>query len=125
MANDHYDLDHILQLINNGQTELARPMLVRFLRMRRPRAITLLGSLILDGKDLRERTPGRIMTEGRRSVRLLRRAVALGDGLAAHNLGALYVSGMPDVPPDKALSRQYYRLAKTLGCQLAPDDFYE
>lgn len=124
--NNHYDLDHILELINSGQLDLARPLLVRFLRQRRPRAIALLGSLIFTGGEIRTHPPSCPMgTEGRRAVRLLRRAVALGDGLAAHNLATLYAVGMPDVPRNRDLSRHYYRLARTLGCQLAPDDFYD
>jgi TPR repeat protein len=60
-----------------------------------------------------------------KALELLSKAVDLGDGVAAHNLGTIYGMGMPNVPQDSKRSKAYYQLAKSMGFQCAPDEFYE
>lgn len=62
---------------------------------------------------------------GPKAVSLLAAAAEAGIGIAAHNLGTIYVTGLPGVAPDPELSQYFYRLAKNLGAQFAPDAFYE
>ena len=54
---------------------------------------------------------------------LLRRAVSLGHANSAFNLGALYRSGACGVPKNSELSKQFFRRAKELGCDLPVDDY--
>ncbi len=49
----------------------------------------------------------------------LLKAAEQGVGSAAHNLGTLYGATSPD------LAKQWYRRARELGFQVAPDDFYD
>jgi len=60
-----------------------------------------------------------------KAVTLLTRACELGDGTAAHNLGTIYAMGEEDIEKDFDKSKMYYRKAKELGAQYAPDEFYE
>jgi TPR repeat protein len=61
---------------------------------------------------------------GLKAAALYKQAIALGDGTAAHNLGTLYSTGMPDVAPDRAVAKAYYLQAKQLGAQHANDEWY-
>ena len=60
-----------------------------------------------------------------RAVKLLTSACEKGNGTAAHNLGTIYEMGEEEIPKDHEKSKMYYRKAKELGAQFAPDDFYE
>ena len=60
-----------------------------------------------------------------KAVTLLTQACELGDGTAAHNLGTIYAMGEEDIEKDFDKSRMYYRKARELGAQHAPDEFYE
>ena len=60
----------------------------------------------------------------KRAVELLELAAASGDGLAAHNLGTLYLSGEPDIPMDKSKSKHWYKRAKDLGFIAAGEGWY-
>jgi TPR repeat protein len=73
-------------------------------------ALTLAGTLFYVGVG--------VETDGQRAVELLTRAAALGDGLAAHNLGTLFATGAKGVDPDAERCRHYYDLAKKPGCDL-------
>ncbi len=66
-----------------------------------------------------------VQPDGPKAVALLTKAAELGDGTSAHNLGTIYAMGLPGVPQDFQLSRQFYRTAKAMGAQFAPDKFYE
>lgn len=55
---------------------------------------------------------------------LLTSVAESGNGFAAHNLGTIYVTGMPGIEPDKQRSIFYYRLARDLGLKLLPEEFY-
>lgn len=62
--------------------------------------------------------------DGKRAVTLLRSAAEKGVGLAAHNLATLYATGAPGIEPDPELSRHYLLMARNLGVNLLPADFY-
>jgi len=59
----------------------------------------------------------------REGVDWLRSAAAAGDGLAAHNLATILLSGGPGVPPDGELAMQYLKRARALGFEatVAPE----
>ena len=60
-----------------------------------------------------------------KAVELLIKAYELGDGTAAHNLGTIYAMGEDDIEQDYEKSKMFYRKAKEMGAQYAPDEFYE
>ncbi|MEQ1557780.1 MAG: hypothetical protein ABL933_02415 [Methyloglobulus sp.] len=62
---------------------------------------------------------------GLKAVELLTRAMELGDGTSAHNLGTIYGMGLPGIAKDHDKCKLYYRKAKEMGAQFAPDSFYE
>lgn len=80
-------------------------------------AQSMLGSLYQVGAG--------VSVNGARAVSLLTSAAEQGIGLAAHNLGTIYITGLPGVTPDIELAKHYYRLARDLGCQLMPSAVYE
>ena len=82
-----------------------------------PEALSLLGVMYQLGTGVER--------DGLKAVELLSKAVDLGDGVAAHNLDTIYGMGMPYVPPDAKRSKACYQLAKSMGFQCAPDEFYE
>lgn len=62
---------------------------------------------------------------GPKAVSLLERAMCLGKGEAAHNLGTLYCTGLPGVEANPEKAKAYYQQAKAMGAQVADDSFYE
>jgi TPR repeat protein len=79
--------------------------------------MALLGSMYFLGEG--------VPVDGKKAVALLSKAAGMGDGVAAHNLGVLFQRGTPDVPPDRNQSMHFYRLARDLGAQFWPDEFYQ
>ncbi len=63
--------------------------------------------------------------DGQKAVELLTKVTELGDGTAAHNLGTIYAMGMPGVPQNFELSRQFYRTAKAMEAQFTIESFYD
>lgn len=57
-----------------------------------------------------------------KGLELLQLAASWGNSTAAYSLGALHQSGDCGVPKDLAKSRQFFLLAKELGCKLPIDD---
>ncbi len=53
----------------------------------------------------------------------LQRAASWGDSAAAYNLGAIYYSGVYRIKKDFNKSKQYFLLAKKLGCELPVDGY--
>ena len=82
-----------------------------------PEALSLLGVMYQLGDGVER--------DGEKAVQLLMRAVELGQGVAAHNLGTIYSGGMPGIKADNEKSKFYYRKAKSMGAQFASDEFYE
>jgi len=80
-------------------------------------ALGLLGAMYQLGEGVPQ--------NGKEAVKLLSRAVELGDGTSAHNLGTIYCGGLPDVQQNYEKSKMYYRKAKEMGAQFAPNEFYE
>ena len=62
---------------------------------------------------------------GSEAVRWLQKAADQGNGSAAHNLGTIHLCGMPDVAPDRALAKKWYRKAHDLGFVVADNSWYE
>jgi len=93
--------------------EILRPLVERSI----PGALGLLGAAYHLGLGVERNGP--------KAVELLLKAVELGDGVAAHNLGTLYATGLPGIESNAELSKHYYRKAKELGAQFAIDSFYE
>jgi TPR repeat protein len=89
-----------------------------------PEALSLLGVMYQLGLGV-ERDGLKALELCLKALELLSKAVDLGDGVAAHNLGTIYGMGMPNVPQDSKRSKAYYQLAKSMGFQCAPDEFYE
>jgi uncharacterized protein len=82
-----------------------------------PGALSLLGVMYQLGEGVER--------DGLKAVELLNKAVNLGDGVAAHNLGIIYGMGMPNVPKNAKLSKSFYQMAKNMGFQCAPNELYE
>ncbi len=59
------------------------------------------------------------------AIKWLSLAAENGCGEAAHNLGTLYLTSEPDIPRNQQKSSYWYRRAKELGFQSAPDEWYE
>lgn len=98
-----------------GGYERARELLVPLAETGDLDALTLLGTMYFLGLGA--------PIDPARAAELLTQAAEAGNGLAAHNLGTLYL--LPQFPADEALSKKWYREARRLGAQFAPDSWYE
>lgn len=59
------------------------------------------------------------------AIALFEKAVTLGNGYAAHNLGTLYAIAGLDGQPEPGLSKRWYLRAHELGAVVAPESWYE
>ena len=59
------------------------------------------------------------------AVKWLKKAVGQGEGIAAHNLGTIYMTGSPEIPVDQNESKKWYRKARELGFEVADKSWYE
>lgn len=100
-----------------GEYARALELLVPLVEADDPDALTLLGTMYFLGQG--------VPVDPARAAELLTRAAEAGNGLAAHNLGTLYLSKRPQFPADEALSKKWYREARRLGAQFAPNSWYE
>lgn len=50
-----------------------------------------------------------------KAINLLTRAAEKGSGIAAHNLGTLYMTGEPDIPLNPKESQKWFQLASDRG----------
>jgi len=82
-----------------------------------PEALSILGAMYQLGQGVPRNLP--------KAVEILTKAYEKGDGVAAHNLGTIYAMGEDEIIKDKEKSLMYYKSAKELGAQFAPDEFYE
>ena len=103
--------------ISGGQYEKALGLLMPLAEASVPGALSLLGVMYQCGLGVERNGP--------KAVKLLTRAVELGDGVAAHNLGTIYCMGMSGVPQDHKVGMQFYRKAKAMGAQFANNEFYD
>ncbi|MBI1870116.1 MAG: sel1 repeat family protein [Chlamydiae bacterium] len=62
---------------------------------------------------------------GLEAIKWLQKAADQGDGSAAHNLGTIYLGGMPGIPVDQDLAKKWYRKARDLGFVTANSEWYE
>lgn len=58
------------------------------------------------------------------AIEWLQNSAEQGNGVAAHNLGTLYLTCEPDMPPNPEESKKWFRKAKELGCVLANPEWY-
>ena len=116
---DHYksQLEEAVSAIERKAYDRALSILQPLVDEEVPGAVAMLGFMYQCGEGVELDAP--------KAVGLLTRAVELGDGTAAHNLGTIYSVGLPGVERDTDKSRRYYRVAKEMGAQFAPDEFYE
>ncbi len=103
--------------ISNDEFEKALSIICPLADREIPGALSLLGVMYQLGLG--------VEVNGVKAVKLLTRAVELGDGVAAHNLGTVYAMGLPGVEQDFQLSKFFYRKAKEMGAQFTGDSFYE
>jgi hypothetical protein len=64
-----------------------------------------------------------LIVSARGAIELYLKTVEVGQGVSAHNLGTLYGTGLPGLEPDQELCKYYYKETKSMGAQLADDDF--
>ena len=103
--------------LSEKEYEKALSILEPLVKIEVPAALGLLGVMYQLGEG--------VSLNGKKAVELLLRAVELGDGTAAHNLGTIYGGGLPDIKQDYKKSKMYYRKAKEMGAQYVSDEFYE
>lgn len=85
-------------------------------------AVTLLRPLVDEGNAEATANLGFLYQVGfgvgrdvKQAVCLLTRAAELGVGLAAHNLGTLYLTGYPDIEFNPEQSQRWFQRARELG----------
>ncbi len=103
--------------LNNEEYKKALTILEPLAKEQNAQALSMLGAMYQLGTG--------VPFDGKKAVELLSKAVSLGDGVAAHNLGTIYIMGLPGVEKDAQLSKKYYRMAKDMGAQFAADEFYD
>ena len=101
------ELELAVALLGRGRVTEATQRLEHLARREVPRALTMLGSLLLHGEGV----PPNVS----RAIPLLLRAAELGDGLAAHTLASVHLCGLPGVPINPAEAQRFYDLALRLG----------
>jgi len=117
MTDHESQLGEAVEAISNKAYDKALSILLPLAEVEVPGAVGMLGFLYQCGEGVELDAP--------KAVEFLTKAVALGDGTAAHNLGTVYSTGLPGVAQDTEKSKYYYRKAKEMGAQYAPDEFYE
>ena len=114
MSDEQYILEQASEAFSNQDFIRALDLIAPLVEAGIGAAIGLLGLAYQHGagveKDLDE------------AVRLMQKAVELGDALAAHNLGRLYMVGTEGMEPDPQLSETYYQLAQSMGVRYQEDD---
>ena len=68
------------------------------------------------------KTGAGVEPDGIKAVELLKKAVELGDVLAARNLALLYQFGMSNVEKNSEASQKYHQLAKKMGAKYGEYD---
>ena len=117
MSTSEKELVEASDAISNREFEKALRILQPLVEREVASALGLMGLMYQLGEGVELNAP--------KAVELLSRAVELGDGTAAHNLATIYVIGLPGVPRDPDRGKRYYRMAKEMGAQYAPDSFYD
>ncbi len=110
-------LTEVSELLSSREYEKALAILLPMVEKEVPAAIGMYGLIFQLGSGVK-----RNLTK---AVELLTKAYELGNGTAAHNLGTIFAMGEAEIEKDFNKSKMYYRKAKELGAQYAPDEFYE
>lgn len=111
------DFDAIAAAMNAEHYEVALSLLSPLVDAGIPSAIGMLGTFYQLGLG--------VPPDGPKAISFLAQAAAAGNALAAHNLGTIYCTGLPDVGRNSDLAYSWYAEAKKLGSQLMPPDVYE
>ena len=117
MSDYEQELTEANELLSSDEYEKALAILLPLVKIEVPAAIGMYGLMFQLGFGVE-----RNLTK---AVELLSKAYELGDGTAAHNLGTIFGMGEDEIIKDLDKSKIYYRKAKELGAQYAPDEFYE
>lgn len=78
-------------------------------------SMSALASMFLRGQG--------VPADAEKGLALYRKATEMGGDIAAYNLGAIFRTGAYGVKPDASQSRQYFLIAKQLGCPFSVEDF--
>jgi len=117
MSDYEQELTEANELLSSEEYEKTLSILLPMVKINVPGAIGLYGVMFQLGLGVK-----RDLTK---AVELLSKAYELGDGTAAHNLGTIFGMGEDEIIKDLDKSKMYYRKAKELGAQYAPDEFYK
>jgi TPR repeat protein len=117
MSNNDEAIKEINNLLVKDEYDKALELLKPLVEKNVPVALGLMGLVYQLGWGVER--------NGKEAVKYFEKAIELGDGGAAHNLGTLYISDVPGVTNDPVKSKYYYRLAKKMGAQFANDEWYE
>ena len=117
MSDYEQELAEANELLSSEEYERALTILLPLVKTEVPAAIGMYGLMFQLGFGVE-----RNLTK---AVELLSKAYELGDGTSAHNLGTIFAMGEDEIEKDFEKSKMYYRKAKELGAQYAPDEFYE
>jgi len=117
MTNYEPQLIEANELISKKEYKKALTILLPLVKIEVPAAVGMYGFMFQVGFGVK-----RNLTE---AVELLTKAYELGDGTAAHNLGTIFAMGEDEIIKDLDKSKMYYKKAKELGAQYAPNEFYE
>jgi len=116
MSNESQIIDKAFDLFESEQYEKAIDLIRPFAERRNAKALGMLGSAYHIGLG--------VELDGPLAVEYLQQAAELGDGASAHNLGTIYVTGLPGVKSDAQKAKHFYNLAKDLGAKFADADWY-
>lgn len=117
MSNLNKKLDGALDAFNHEKYEEAYRLLLPLAEDGVPKAQACLGSLYQLGLGVE-----RNILE---AIRWLKLAAEQGEGVAAHNLGTIYMSSSEVHELDREESKKWYRKARELGFEVAPPEWYE
>lgn len=112
MTDELADVAHARALLDTGQSQEAFAILDPLIREKCAPAMTLMASALSLGLG--------VAIDGPKAIQLYEHAAVLGDGLAAHNLGTLLLTGMPGVQVNKQAAFKWFERARQLGCTLMP-----
>jgi len=115
--NSKFNFEEVSEAFKLGNYKFALEKILPFVEQEDPNAISYLGLCYHLGFGVER--------NGAKALELYKKAIDLGSGGAAHNLGTLYVTDIPGISKDEKLSKYYYRKAKEMGAQFANDEFYE
>lgn len=116
MNNEEQIIEEALELFESDQYDKGLILIIPLAKKGNAKALGMLGLAYQLGLG--------VEINGPLAVEYLLQAVELGDGTSAHNLGTIYITGLPGVKTDPQKAKLFYNLAKDLGAKYANDDWY-